>query len=119
MTAESGEDHDKKKLDWLINEDNVLKTHWSGILNGEQFHSWLNGLKKIGIVNDMRPKNPGPPKELTDVYDFEQVIRFIYQIRCNLFHGSKSPVDSNDRALVRCSAKILEKWIQWTLAKTN
>jgi hypothetical protein len=44
---------------------------------------------------------------------------FIYRIRCNLFHGSKSPVDRKDSRLVGHAGKILEYWIETTYAKTR
>ena len=119
MTSASGEDRDDKKLEWLINTDNPLKEHWAGISSGSGFQSWLNGLHKIGRVEDMRPRHRGEYVELSDINDFEQLMRFIYQIRCNLFHGGKSPVNANDTRLVTLSAKILERWIEWTYTKTR
>ena len=119
ITSASGEDRDDKKLDWLINTDNPLKEHWAGISGGSHFQSWLNGLLRIGRVEDMRPRHRGEYIELSDISDFEQVVRFIYQIRCNLFHGGKSPVDTNDARLVSLSTKILEHWIEWTYVKTR
>lgn len=101
MTAESGKDKDMDKLYWLFDTKNDLKEHWNGIKNGAQFQSWLNGLLKVGTVYDMRLSQQGLRiVTLTDTTDFEQVIRFIYQIRCNLFHGAKGSVDVNDTNLV-------------------
>ncbi len=118
MTAESGEDKDGDKLNWLINTPNDLSRHWDGIKNGAQFQSWLNGLLKESPIDDMRPSMQGRRQvTLTDTSEFGQVIRFIYQIRCNLFHGSKSPVNRRDERLVSLSGKILERWIEWTTAK--
>jgi hypothetical protein len=36
------------------------------------------------------------------------VAGILYQVRCNLFHGSKDPDNSRDRMLVRASLGILE-----------
>lgn len=118
MTAESGKDKDVDKLNWLINTPNDLNRYWDGIKNGAKFQSWLNGLLKESPIDDMRPSMQGRRQvSLTDTTDFNQVIRFIYQIRCNLFHGSKSPVNRRDERLVSLSSKILERWIEWTTAK--
>lgn len=44
----------------------------------------------------------------------------IYQVRCNLFHGQKNPVDLGDNTVVSFAAFILEKFLelsacyQWT-----
>jgi len=120
MTAESGMDRDSDKLDWLINTDNELKRHWGGIKDGAMFQSWLNGLAGESPIPDSRPSQQGKRSvALTSTSDFEQVIRFINQVRNNFFHGNKSPVNPTDRKLVRWSGSILEKWIEWTLAKTN
>ena len=37
----------------------------------------------------------------------------IYKIRCNLFHGDKSPADANDVARVSDSCVILESFLRW------
>lgn len=120
MTAESGKDKDEDKLEWLIFTPNPLKSHWDGIKRGPQFQSWLNGLAHESPIYDMRPSKQGlRTVTLSDTSDFNEVMRYIYQIRCNLFHGSKSPVDNRDRRLVSLSARILERWIEWTTAKTR
>ena len=36
----------------------------------------------------------------------------IYQVRCNLFHGSKEPHDTRDQDLVRSSAKIMQGYME-------
>ena len=115
-TTESGFDSDAKKLKWLQETDNSLKKYWAATPNKKVP---LQGLKKIGKVEDMRPNNRGEFKYLTDTDDFKQVTEFIYQIRCNLFHGGKSYVNTHDRLLTRLSAKILQNWVEWTLVKTK
>lgn len=41
-----------------------------------------------------------------------QVLRTVYAVRCNLFHGSKSPQNRRDRDLVRHSDRVLRCFIQ-------
>ncbi len=48
--------------------------------------------------------------------DFDGLVRAIYQVRCNLFHGGKDPKNVRDDKLVRASARILEKWVGNILA---
>lgn len=36
----------------------------------------------------------------------------MYQVRCNLFHGSKSPYNERDLQLVKSSAEILENYLK-------
>jgi len=116
MTAGSGSDSDTQKRRWLTSTDNPLRKYWDSTPNKKVL---LQGLKNIGQVEDMRPAHRGEYKYLSDVNNFTEVIEFIYQIRCNLFHGGKSPVNAHDKRLVSLSSKVLEKWIEWTLATTR
>jgi hypothetical protein len=45
---------------------------------------------------------------------WEQLLRTIYQVRCNLFHGEKSPQSVRDRDLVFASDRILARFIAAT-----
>jgi len=116
MTSGSMSDSDAKKLRWLKITDNPLKEHW---YNAPRKKIYLQGLKKIGEVEDMRPNHRDEYKYLTNIDDFDQVIEFIYQIRCNLFHGGKSPVNTKDRRLATLSSELLTNWIEWTLIQTK
>jgi hypothetical protein len=46
-----------------------------------------------------------------DLPTWPQLLRTIYTIRCNMFHGTKSPQNSRDRELVLHSDRILRKFI--------
>ncbi len=112
ITAESGEDRDDKKLEWLFTQDNCLKDKWAEI-QSETTKSWIANLRNLSPIEDMRPKYRGEFTHLNNVENFEEIIRFIYQIRCNLFHGSKNPMDTKDASLVELSGMIFQKWIVW------
>lgn len=116
MTSDSGYDRDDQKLRWLKETENPLKDLWPFVPHKKVP---LQGLKKIGKIEDMRPRHRGEYKYLTDTDNFDEIIAFIYQIRCNLFHGGKSNVNSHDRRLAELSSKILANWIEWTLIKTR
>ncbi|SRR5260221_10919389 len=116
ITALSGEDTDYKKLKWFSDNDNCLKKNWKDIQSSVT-KSWLNSLKNLSPVEDMRPNHRGEYKELADIDNLEEVIMFIYQIRCNLFHGSKDPINNRDTNLVELSGMVLEKWISWAYLK--
>ena len=45
---------------------------------------------------------------------WEQVLRTVYQVRCNLFHGEKSPQSARDYELVVASDRILARFIAGT-----
>lgn len=42
---------------------------------------------------------------------WEQTIRVIYEVRCNLFHGQKSPLNHRDAELVQHSNTVLKAYI--------
>jgi PAS domain S-box-containing protein len=43
---------------------------------------------------------------------WEQLLRAIYQVRCNLFHGGKSPNNARDRQLILCAERVLRQFIE-------
>lgn len=47
-----------------------------------------------------------------DVPTWPQMLRTIYKIRCNLFHGGKSPDNQRDRDLVRHAHTVLRGYIE-------
>lgn len=49
-----------------------------------------------------------------DNQSWEQVLRAIYQVRCNLFHGEKSYQGIRDRDLVLTSDRVLARFIAAT-----
>ena len=117
ITAESGEDQDIRKIRWFLDNDNCLKESRNGFWDSSQTLSWLNSLKSLSPIEDMRPRHRGQYKKINDINNIEEVIHFIYQIRCNLFHGSKDPMNSRDANLVELAGLLLEKWITWAQLK--
>lgn len=101
----------------FFDNDSCLKDSKSGFWNSSQTQSLLNNLKNLSPIEDMRPNHRGEYKKLNDTNNFEEVVMFIYQIRCNLFHGSKNPMNDRDANLVEISGLLLEKWINWAYLK--
>ncbi|MBI2018196.1 hypothetical protein HYS96_00650 [Candidatus Daviesbacteria bacterium] len=116
ITAESQKDRDTEKLKWFLSNDNCLKDEWFEVLPSKRMTSLLNDLKTKSPVYDDSP-NSNKKRELNNINNIEEVVWFIYQIRCNLFHGSKSPMTSRHASLVELSGLILEKWIAWAVLK--
>src|SRR6266700_5884136 len=108
ITDESGEDIDTEKIKWFLRERNCLKDKWLDIQSSET-KSWLSNLKNLSPIVDTRPRHSGRKVYLNDPKNLEEVIWFIYKIRCNLFHGSKNPMSSRDAQLVDLSGRLLEK----------
>ncbi len=49
-----------------------------------------------------------------DTASWEQLLRTIYQVRCNMFHGEKSPQNVRDRPLILKSDRILRMFLAET-----
>lgn len=47
-----------------------------------------------------------------EVPTWPQLLRTVYAVRCNLFHGAKSPQNRRDRDLVRHSDRVLRGFIE-------
>ncbi len=104
LTEISQCDRDRDKLNYFYQNNNDFKSQilskWSPVTE----------LKKLSPVQDMRP-NSNEAVHLNDENNLEQVFDFIYQIRCNLFHGAKNAKDARDYELVRHGAKFLRACI--------
>ena len=117
ITAESSKDADRDKLRWFLSTNNCLKESRLDFWGSSQTQSLLQNLKKCSPIEDMRPNHRGQYRELRNINNLDEVVYFIYQVRCNLFHGSKSPMNSRDTELVDLSGRLLEKWITWACNK--
>jgi len=114
ITAASGKVVDRYKLHWFTLTNNCLMERSVDFWESSQTQSLLKSLQMLSPIEDMRPTHRGQYKELNDINNVEEVV-YIYQIRCNLFHGSKSPMAVRDAKLVDLSGRLLEKWITWAL----
>ena len=117
LTNLSKKDTDRGAINWFKQNDSCLKSCTEGFWRSSKTQALLKNLKNLSPVYDDRPGHRGEEVELRDINDIGQVIEFIYQIRCNLFHGSKSPMDRRHSNLVELSSRILEKWMEWAQLK--
>ena len=90
-----------KMIDWL--KTSQLKDVFRRIRPGIE-----DDLKRLSQKGDIpNHVTEGAMIRLHDPHDFHKLMDVIYQIRNNLFHGHKSPNDSNDRELVTFAYNIL------------
>src|SRR3989344_6668546 len=105
LTEISKCDRDCDKLEYFYKNRSDFKDfisgRWSSLLKG-----YATQLKKLSPVRDMRP-NSSEMVCLKDEMSLEETFHFIYQIRCNLFHGSKHIKNSRDADLVRYADKFM------------
>lgn len=111
ITNLSGEESDRRALNWVYVNPNILSDTFDALLNNAFFIQQITGLQMIGPI----PTNRQPPRPaeiaIQDPRSIRQVFDFIYQIRCNLFHGRKTPNDVLDQKLVSASSKAFQKLI--------
>lgn len=99
---------DRDKLNYFYQNNckfkNKIQERW------DSFSGYGKKFKELSPIQDMRP-NSNRTVSVSDENNLEQVFNFIYQIRCNLFHGSKDMKNERDRELVSRGAKFLRQSI--------
>ena len=108
----SGKDRDAEMIDWLTRQtpDNSdLVAEYEHAMQTEPFRRLIGSLVAMAPVLDSRGGRP--PVLIRDNTDRAGVIRAIYRIRCNLFHGGKNANNPRDQKLVLTSQRILDKWL--------
>jgi len=82
---------------------------WREAVNTRSVERKVAHLVNLGSVFDMWGACPGSrgPSTIEDPRDLQQVVRHIYRIRCNLFHGGKQPKRKQDREIADAAAAAL------------
>jgi hypothetical protein len=55
---------------------------------------------------------PAVRRQIRRVDNLTEVLSCVYQVRCNLFHGSKAPGNARDESLVEAGYVIISKLIE-------
>jgi hypothetical protein len=116
----SGKDADAKMIEWLVNQTNTssdLVESFELCKNKPIFNNSLDILAQKSPFKDSRGKRPDIT--VKDKNDFENIVRAIYRIRCNLFHGSSEAQENRVREQIAISNAILNEWISTLLVKIN
>jgi hypothetical protein len=119
LTYESGLDTDRAMINWLTGrhvEASQLRAAFDQAMGSQVFMSYVQALADLSPVGS-NGRIPREPMHIDSLEDFAGITNCIYQVRCNLFHGSKHADDSRDEKLVRISACILESWISCLVAE--
>src|SRR3990167_7616718 len=132
-TNEVNEDFKERMVWWYTKLNNVKLKIWQDpwldfMLCWMIFDAYLTEISQSGLdcdklnyfyqnksdFKDMRP-NSGRMVYLNDENSLEQTFDFVYQIRCNLFHGAKDIKNARDADLVSRGAKFLrfciDRWM--------
>ena len=115
ITRGSGSNTDKGKLKWFTENGNSLKESIPDSWNTKLLPE-VKALKSFSPISDMSPVSRGDA-HLNDVENYKEIFDFIYQIRCNLFHGSKDLQDPKDSNLVFHGGQFLRFIIDWWIIK--
>ncbi len=108
----SGEFLDSKMIEWLIgptSSTSDLILSYENAKKTEPFRRSLKTLVGMSPIKDSRDSRN--QIRIKDENDFGNIVKGIYKVRCNLFHGGKEPNELRDQKLVEVSKRILEKWI--------
>lgn len=70
-----------------------------------------NGILKLPSRNSRQ--------EINDINNLKEVMLCVYQVRCNLFHGGKTPEDARDLEVVGAAYTIVAELITPFIAKIN
>lgn len=98
---------DTNKISWLATN---INDSWL-----QDNSKYLIKLKTLSPIENMNPNlSRHPQRFLNDIHNKEEVVYFIYQIRCNLFHGTKCPGNGKNRndRFVKYSYPILKSWVE-------
>lgn len=106
--SQSGLDRDKLNYFYQNNCDFKKRV----LVKWDSLSGYAVKLKELSPIQDMRP-NSSRMVSLHDENDLAQVFDFVYQIRCNLFHGAKDIKNERDSELVRRGAKFLRTAIDF------
>lgn len=116
ITEGSGSSSDQKKIRWFIDNDNEIKELIPGYWGNLPDNYSIQILKASSPLIDTRPDRIGKRHFLNDPSNLEEVVNFIYHIRCNLFHGSKDLQQGRDEALVMAAGNLIKKLVDfWSI----
>ena len=112
LAFESRGDRDTEMINWLTGPHGTtsqLQAAFDLAARSNIFVGYLQALADLSpIIGTGRRRR----EVLIDSSDnFASIVKGIYQVRCNLFHGGKSVDSTRDEKLVTACGAILEEWI--------
>ncbi len=96
---------DKKEILTRV-YDKVFKSSFIEIFKDNAVNSLGNSNDGISNWKILKNKNAAPAERM------KALLKIIYIVRCNLFHGWKNPTNERDVELIRCSGEILQMIIE-------
>jgi hypothetical protein len=112
LAYRTGKDIDRHMLNDLKRKDPAgsdITDEYDRAFCSDSFKQRIQDLQSLCPIYDSRGKKA--PVNINNMTDFPNVCEAIYRIRCNLFHGGKTPDENRDTRLVRVAGSILGKWV--------
>ena len=103
---------DSQMIKWLVKQTpqtSDLVSSYERAKHTVPFKDSLKVLAQMSPIYDLRGRHD--PIKIKDEDDFENIVKAIYRVRCNLFHGGKELNDLRDQKLIVNCQRILEKWV--------
>jgi hypothetical protein len=119
MGYESQNEHDRDMIEWAKTNADLKNTYAQLISNDSRFVQVVKALKDMCPVERNREYKGSREVNIADIKNFDEVLEAVYVIRCNFFHGQKSPENQRDRCLVELAFRILEKLFSPTVKKLS
>jgi len=115
----SGKYNDRQALDWTYDNANPIRDAYEFFLQHKSIDDCVARLRRLPPIPTHRP--PPAPEFLVvpDTGTMREVLNYVYQVRCNLFHGRKDPQDQWDVAYVRACNAILKPLIRRVISQLD
>ncbi|MGV9170793.1 MAG: hypothetical protein ACOC38_12755 [Promethearchaeia archaeon] len=102
LSQRSGETSGRNMIEWF--KENQKSRYLELLQKDEKLRDAVDWFVGQGVTNMKSGDYYKPENEK----DFENIVEVIYQVRCNLFHGSKSRDATIDRDIVVNATKVLD-----------
>lgn len=120
LAFESQQLGDRKMINWLkggASEGSVLRSACEDARRAAAFSTLLREIASEGPVSDPRPGGQSVSVDLCAHEYFGDLVEFVYQVRCNLFHGQKRPDADRDLILVRLCGSVVDGWVSSLISR--
>lgn len=101
---------DRSILNWIKSNNNELKSVFNKKTSNNKFLAAIAQLKSSGPISDLR-QNRSRTYEIKDPKNLGEILEFLYQIRCNLFHGRKNIKEMNARTIEH-AYMVIKLWLE-------
>ena len=99
---------DDQTSNWLSNKQGAVINYHKSTLAEETRLAELDA----NVINDARQNNP---QEDTVKSANRSIAKFIYAVRCNLFHGHKALHNKANEQLIEQCSGVLQQWVHASL----